>query len=252
MDQGQSLTWIESGEAFPSVLTAWQKGSEAPGLLCAGGDLDITTILDAYSHGIFPWFSANQPILWWSPSPRMVLQTRNFKLHRSLKKSLRHFIESENCIIRFDSAFEQVIRHCAGARNKQQGTWIGPSMIEAYKALHTAGFAHSVEVWIDSILVGGLYCVAIGKAVFGESMFTFKTDASKIALAALVSFCLEHDIRMIYSQQETDHMTSLGAFPIERSEFLNYIALTKAAQSPLWEFKPENWNTLLAPGSPHD
>ncbi|MGH6639017.1 MAG: leucyl/phenylalanyl-tRNA--protein transferase, partial [Polaromonas sp.] len=180
------VPWLAAGEDFPPLESAWGRQDPAPGLLAAGGTLDVATLVQAYSLGIFPWFSLGQPVLWWSPDPRMVLRTHNFKLHRSLRKSLLHFLDDATCEIRFDSAFEQVINACASKpRAGQPGSWIVPDMVQAYCALHSAGHAHSVETWIEGELAGGLYCVNLGRMVFGESMFAHQTDASKMALTAL-------------------------------------------------------------------
>ncbi len=246
------LPWLEAGEDFPPVDQAWGPHAEAPGLLAAGGQLDVDTLCRAYAAGIFPWFSEGQPILWWSPDPRMVLDVANFRLHRSLRKTLQKFRRTPGCEIRIDSAFDLVIRACAGSsREGQSGTWIVPPMVQAYGALHRAGHAHSVEAWIDGKLVGGLYCVALGKAVFGESMFSHVSDASKIALAALVCFCRQHGIRLIDCQQNTRHLASLGAAEMSRAEFLaaSQSALTQPA--PRWHFEPVYWQQLtVSPPEP--
>lgn len=239
------LPWLDPGDDFPPVNQAWSTDSEAPGLLAAGGQLDVPTLCQAYAEGIFPWFSTGQPILWWSPAPRMVLDVTKFRLHRSLKKTLQKFLATPGCEVRIDSAFDQVIEACAGsAREGQSGTWIVPPMVQAYRALHRAGFAHSVETWIDGQLVGGLYCVALGQAVFGESMFTRVTDASKIALAALVCFCRQHGIRQIDCQQNTRHLASLGAREISRDDFLSEVHLARRESSPPWHFEPLYWEQL--------
>jgi leucyl/phenylalanyl-tRNA--protein transferase len=212
-----------------------------------GGALDVETLKRAYARGIFPWFSQGQPILWWSTDPRMVLQTAHFRLHRSLRKSLQKFRENPGCEIRFDSAFAEVIQTCAGgSRRGQDGTWIVPPMELAYTALHEAGYAHSVETWIDGKLAGGLYCVALGTAVFGESMFARQTDASKIALAALVAFCREQQIALIDCQQNTAHLASLGAKEMPRHEFLAQVAKNSQRAAPRWEFKPLYWSHILS------
>ena len=240
------LPWLEPGEAFPPVTQAWGPGSEAPGLLAAGGALDVDSLRRAYAHGIFPWFSTGQPILWWSPEPRMVLEVSRFRLHRSLRKTLQKFISSPGCEVRFDSAFEQVITACAGSpRVGQDGTWIVPPMVQAYTELHRAGHAHSVETWINGQLVGGLYCVALGQAVFGESMFTRAADASKIALAALVAFCRHQGINLIDCQQNTQHLASLGAHEIPRVDFLRQITAGQAQAGPRWHFDALYWRELM-------
>ena len=240
------LPWLEPGEPFPSLAKAWGPQSQAPGLLAAGGQLDVKTLRDAYCHGIFPWFSDGQPILWWSPDPRMVLQVANFRLHRSLRKTLQAFCSSSACEIRFDSAFREVIQNCADSpRAGQGGTWIVPDMVEAYVRLHHAGDAHSIETWVDGQLVGGLYCVSLGKVVFGESMFTRIPDASKVALAALVSFCRHHHISAIDCQQNTSHLASLGAHEIARNDFVKVVARASMETAPNWQFDPLYWRELL-------
>lgn len=245
------VPWLAAGESFPPLEEAWNHHDPAPGLLAAGATLDVPTLVEAYSQGIFPWFSLGQPPLWWSPDPRMVLQTRDFKLHRSLRKTLAHFQERPGCEVRFDSAFEQVIKACAGKpRAGQPGTWIVPDMVQAYGSLHRAGHAHSVETWEDGELIGGLYCVNLGRMVFGESMFAHQTDASKIALAALVAFCRAHEVAMIDCQQNTRHLASLGAGEISRAEFVAHLAHNVGKTAPLWQFKPVYWNQLLTTGMP--
>ena len=242
----RALPWLEAGDSFPAISMAWGEGDPAPGLLAAGGALDVPTLLAAYSQGIFPWFSDDQPVLWWSTDPRMVLQTRDFKLHRSLRKSLGHFVSDARCEIRVDNSFAQVIENCSSKlRAHQPGTWILPSMVEAYCALHAAGHAHSVETWINGELAGGLYCVNVGGAVFGESMFAHKTDASKIALCALIAFCRAKGIAMIDCQQNTQHLASLGAFEITREEFAVHLAETIDNAAPIWRFEPLYWNEIL-------
>ena len=242
----RQLPWLAPGQAFPPLESAWGSAEPAPGLLAAGETLDVPTLVEAYSHGIFPWFSLGQPVLWWSPDPRMVLQTRHFKLHRSLRKRLVHFINDTQCEIRVDSAFERIISACARQpRAGQSGTWIVPDMQRAYLDLHHAGHAHSVETWIDDELAGGLYCVNLGQMVFGESMFAHQTDASKIALAALVAFCRAKGITMIDCQQNTGHLASLGAAEISRSDFAIHVARNVGASAPAWQFKPSYWDHLL-------
>ena len=239
------LPWLDAGEQFPNVNCAWGPGDPAPGLLAAGAALDVATLVQAYEQGIFPWFSDGQPTLWWSPDPRMTLYTLQFKLHRSLRKSLQHFLNNPACEIRFDTAFSEVINACASkARDGQPGTWILPEMITGYCALHDAGHAHSVEIWMDGKLVGGLYCVNLGGMVFGESMFAHVTDASKIALCALVAFCRGHGIDMIDCQQNTGHLASLGAGEISRDEFTAHVAKSITRPAPAWQFEPVYWDQL--------
>jgi leucyl/phenylalanyl-tRNA---protein transferase len=242
------LAWIEPGQAFPPLALAWGPDSPAPGLLAAGGQLDTPTLLAAYSQGVFPWFSQDQPVLWWSPDPRMVLQVDHWRLHRSLRRVLERFRRDPVCQIRIDSDFSAVIRRCAGIeRPSQSGTWIVPEMIGAYERLHAAGHAHSVETWIGGRLVAGLYCVAIGRSVFGESMFTTVTDGSKIALAGLVAFCRSQGIARIDCQQNTRHLASFGAAEMPRSDFIADVARTAREPSPIWCFDPVYWDELFPP-----
>lgn len=240
------LPWLQPGDPFPDVTTAWTCADPAPGLLAAGGDLAVDTLQRAYRRGIFPWFSDGQPILWWCPDPRMVLDVTDFRLHRSLRKSLRRFIATPGCEIRVDHDCRAVIEACASSqREGQSGTWIVDSMIDAYAQLHGAGLAHSVETWIDGQLCGGLYCVAVGRAVFGESMFARRTDASKLALAALVAICRAQGIARIDCQQNTRHLASLGAHEIARADFVAQLA--QAAEQPpaSWRFEPVYWADLM-------
>jgi len=221
-----------------------------PGLLAAGGALDVPHLVAAYGQGIFPWFSEGQPILWWSTAPRMVLRPAEFRLHRSLRKTLRRFRASPACELRIDSDFSAVIHACAGTpREGQSSTWIVPRMVQAYEALHATGFAHSVETWVNGRLVGGLYCVALGRAVFGESMFAHATDASKIALAALVGLCRREGVALIDCQQNTAHLASLGAREIEREVFLTHVARARTQPVMDWRFAPECWDELLGANS---
>ena len=242
-----NLPWLAENALFPAPEMAWNQQSEAPGLLAIGASLDTTTLVNAYSNGIFPWFSTGQPILWWSPDPRMVLRPANFQLHRSLCKTINRFRKSTNCEIRVDSAFESVIAACASSpRSGQAGTWIVPAMVRAYTDLYHAGFAHSIETWVDDKLEGGLYCVAVGNAVFGESMFARSTDASKIALTALVALCREYGVALIDCQQNTRHLASMGASEIPRAEFLSHIRMAQRHTGPIWQFSPLYWAHVLS------
>lgn len=242
------LPWLEANSPFPPPLQAWGAETPAPGLLAAGGRLDVQHLTDAYRHGIFPWFSTGQPILWWTPDPRMVLEPERFRLHRSLRRTLLKFRSTPGCAIRVDHDFHAVISACANKQRKdQQGTWIVAEMVAAYDAMHAAGHAHSIETWVNGRLVGGLYCIALGHAVFGESMFTHAPDASKTALAALVCLCKAQGVRLIDCQQNTAHLASLGAHEIDRADFLHHIEHA-CAQPPLrWTFDPVYWNELLPP-----
>jgi leucyl/phenylalanyl-tRNA--protein transferase len=218
------IPWLEAHTPFPDVSEALT--TDAPGLLAAGADLSPQRLLLAYRHGIFPWFSEGQPILWWSTDPRMVLMTDQFRISDSLKKTLRKVQRDPRYEVRFDSAFEQVMRACAAPRKDGPGTWISEDIIKGYSGLHKLGYAHSAELWLDGQLVGGAYGVCIGRMFYGESMFARVTDGSKIALAWLVHFLRLHGVAMIDCQQETGHLASLGAAPIPRTQFLAHLRNT--------------------------
>ncbi|MGQ9685337.1 MAG: leucyl/phenylalanyl-tRNA--protein transferase [Thiobacillaceae bacterium] len=211
------IPWLRAADPFPPVEAAIR---EPNGLLAAGADLSPQRLLDAYSRGIFPWFNAGEPILWWSPDPRMVLFPEEFKPSRSLCKRLRRI----DYQVRIDTAFREVMLACAGPRSGQRGTWITPQMVDAYVRLHALGHAHSVETWIGGELVGGLYGVAIGRVFYGESMFTRVRDASKIAFAHLVAKLKAWGYALIDCQMSTRHLASLGAREIARSEFTALLA----------------------------
>lgn len=221
------IPWLEADTPFPDVRYALSDADGAPGLLAAGGDLSPLRLLDAYRHGIFPWFSEGQPILWWSTDPRMVLSTERFVISHSLKKALKKVqkskIQGGPWQIRFDTAFEEVMRACAQPRADHAGTWISEEIIEGYSSLHRQGFGHSSELWLDDKLVGGAYGICIGRMFYGESMFARLPNASKIALAYLVHFLKQNGVRMIDCQQETAHLASLGARPISRQAFLSHL-----------------------------
>jgi leucyl/phenylalanyl-tRNA--protein transferase len=208
-----SIFLIQGDTPFPAVELAL---SQPNGLLAVGGDLSPERLLDAYRHGIFPWFNADDPILWWSPDPRMVLFPSEFKVSHSLRKVL-HNGDYE---VRFDTAFEQVMRACAAPRKGQPGTWILEEMIAAYCKLHQAGYAHSIETWINGELVGGLYGMALGRMFYGESMFSRHSNASKIAIAHLCKQLEHWNFGMIDCQMNTPHLASLGAREISRNEFI--------------------------------
>jgi len=238
------VRWLKgAADPLPEANQALGADSEAPGLVAAGGELTNRRLAEAYAKGIFPWYSQGQPILWWSPDPRMVLLPAEFKLARSLKKTIRRFIATPGCELRIDSAFDRVIAACATTpRGGSGGTWIVPEMIRAYRRWHAAGSVHSVETWIDGKLAGGLYGVGIGRMFFGESMFAHRTDASKIALAGLVAFCRGHGIETIDCQQRTDHLASFGGREIARSEFQSRVG-TALALPPVvdWSYDLRLW-----------
>jgi len=199
-------------DAFPPLEQALD---EPDGLLCAGGDLSPARLLEAYRRGIFPWYSEGQPILWWSPDPRAVLFPEEFRISRSLAKTLRN----RGYQTRVDSAFAEVVAGCADADLRPEGTWISPDMQSAYLEMHRLGHAHSVETWRAGRLVGGLYGVALGKVFFGESMFSIERDASKVALARLVDESTARGIELIDCQLASAHLESLGARCIPRARF---------------------------------
>ena len=214
------IPWLHPGDpadAFPSVETAL---TEPDGLLCAGGDLSPARLLEAYRRGIFPWFSQGQPILWWSPDPRTVLYPAEFKVSRSLAKTIRN----RGFAVTVDRAFAEVMARCADERLRPEGTWISPQMRAAYQRLHELGLAHSYETWDGDRLVGGLYGVALGSVFFGESMFSLERDASKVALAELVRAMIERNGRLIDCQVASAHLESLGARSIPRRRFVHELA----------------------------
>ncbi len=208
--------------------------AEEDGLLGVGGDLSPERLINAYANGIFPWYSDEQPILWWSPDPRLILFPKDFKRNKSLKK----VVEKGSFNIRFDNDFESVIRNCAIIkRDDQEDSWITEEMIKAYINLHQLGYAHSVETYFEDKLVGGLYGVSIGRAFFGESMFHKKTDASKVALWHLIDRLIDWDFDFVDAQQETNHIKSLGAIAVKREKFLNLLEIAIAKEGII-----QKWN----------
>ena len=241
------LVWIDDEAPLPPAASAMGPDDEAPGLVAAGGRVTPRRLEEAYRKGIFPWYSAGQPVLWWSPDPRMVLPVAEFRLSQSMRKTLRRFVRSAGCEVRVDSAFDRVIHACAEARRSgQSGTWITPAMIDAYTAWHAKGRVHSVETWIDGELAGGLYFVAIGHMWYGESMFARRSDASKIALAGLVGLAREHGVELVDCQQNTAHLASFGAREIARRDFEAH--LVRAVRGPDvadWTYHDSLWRHLL-------
>jgi leucyl/phenylalanyl-tRNA--protein transferase len=234
-----ALVWLEDSDSFPSPREFVQDNPKLPdGLLALSETINADFLLQAYQQGIFPWYSEGQPVMWWCTSPRMVLPPKDFKVSHSLKKTLGRVLHDPSWEIRVDSNFREVMLQCANSnRPGQDGTWITPQIMNAYSELHTKGFAHSIETWCNEHLVGGLYCVSIGRMVFGESMFTKVPNASKIALAGLCAWCKSVGIELIDCQQETKHLASLGATPIAKNAFLDYIESAIKVSSPSW-----NWN----------
>ena len=229
------LRWIETGQALPPPDQAWGPHSPAPGLVAASRDLSALRLVESYGQGIFPWYSSGQPVLWWSPDPRMVLKPQNFRFHRSLRQALKRGQLQPGFSLCFDRDFHQVIERCSQAPRKgQSGTWIVPDMVKAYQEMHSIGLAHSAELWLDGSLVAGLYFVAMGHAVFGESMFTTVSDGSKMALALLVSVCLQHGIDAIDCQQNTRHLASLGAQEMPRADFVAQVQRARHMPAVDW------------------
>ena len=233
------IAWLGEEDPFPAVETALR---DPNGLLAAGGGLAPERLLDAYRRGIFPWFGEDDPVLWWTPDPRMVLWLNELHVSRSLRRTLR----SGRFTVTLDTAFAAVIDGCAEPRADDAATWITPEMRRAYIALAKRGHAHSVETWRDGELVGGLYGVAVGRMFYGESMFSRSTDASKVALASLVGQLQRWGFELIDCQMSTTHLASLGAREIPRSEFLRHLARLTAlppAPSP-WTFEADVVETL--------
>ncbi len=221
------IPWLEKHAPFPDVSEALTEADGAPGLLAAGADLSPERLLNAYQSGIFPWFSEHQPVLWWSTDPRMVLPTAEFRISDSLRNTLKKVDQSMRTAgrwqVRFDTAFESVIRACAAPRAGASGTWISEEIVAGYCELHTLGYAHSSELWRDDELVGGAYGICIGRMFYGESMFAKVTDASKTALAYLVEFLRSQDVELIDCQQETNHLASLGGRTMPRNAFMFHL-----------------------------
>jgi leucyl/phenylalanyl-tRNA--protein transferase len=219
------ITWLtptDPPDVFPDIESALV---EPDGLLAAGGDLSSERLLYAYRHGIFPWYEEGQPILWWSPDPRCVFLPGDLHISRRVQRQMRN----SPAELRFNTAFTDVIRACAGARKSQQGTWITADMITAYERLHAEGWAHSVEIWEADKLTGGVYGLLIGKAFFGESMFSASANTSKMALFGLTQHLQEFGLELIDCQVVSEHLLTLGARIIPRSEFA---AILKRACNP--------------------
>jgi leucyl/phenylalanyl-tRNA--protein transferase len=224
------IPWLDRNQPFPPLSQALM---EPNGLLAAGGNLSAERLIDAYRQGIFPWYSTDQPLLWWSPDPRMVLIPDELKISRSLGKR----VHKRDFEIRIDTAFEPVMRACAAPRDSQSGTWITDDMINAYTTLNQQGLAHSVETWIDGVLAGGLYGVGLGRMFYGESMFTRATDASKIALAHLARQLQRWQFGMVDCQMNTPHLASLGAREIPRADFVRRLKVLVDCEPPhSWQF----------------
>ncbi len=222
------IPFLGPGDPFPPVDQALDNPD---GLLAAGGTLSARRLVDAYRRGIFPWFNEGDPILWWSPDPRTVLRPSNIHLSHSLRKRMR----KQAHLITIDRAFARVLEGCAAPRVGDRGTWLSAAMRRAYTALHASALAHSVEIWMDGELAGGIYGVAIGRMFFGESMFARRTDASKIAMAGLAAQLERWGFPLIDCQLETSHLVSLGAEPMRRRQFVAELTRLVDAPSPAWE-----------------
>lgn len=234
MDNPIRLHWLDPrtpDEAFPPARMAMR---DPNGLLAIGGDLSIPRLLRAYSNGIFPWYNPDEPILWWSPDPRAILVPSSMKVSRSLAKSIRR----QDYAMTMDQAYSRVLAGCSAARAGSPGTWLGPEMRAAYDDLHRNGFSHTVEVWRGGELVGGLYGVAIGRAFFGESMFSRVSDASKIALFWLCQQLIVWQYPLIDCQVSSEHLKTLGAVDVSRERFLTQLRAATAlpGRSGLWRF----------------
>lgn len=228
------IPWLEESDPLPPVERALRRPN---GLLAAAGGLSLPRLIDAYSRGCFPWFNEGEPVLWWSPDPRMVLVPDELHVSRSLARRVRQ----ARFEVRADTAFREVMTRCAEPRDGQSGTWITGEMLNAYVSLHQAGFAHSIETWMDGALVGGLYGVAIGRAFFGESMFARATDASKLALVHLVAQVRRWGFGLIDCQMKTAHLARFGAREISRATFLKQIAglVTRPSPPSPWRLDPD-------------
>lgn len=229
------LTWINDDAPFPPTERALPNG-----LLAIGGTLDCERLYAAYTQGIFPWYNPGDPVLWWSPDPRMVLECQRFRPSHSLRKRLRQIARTDHdpearLQVRVNTAFAQVIASCAAPAPTRPETWITKDIQHAYTRWHEAGYAHSIETWQDNVLVGGLYGISLGQMFFGESMFNRANDASKIALAYLVNRLQACGVELIDCQQETSHLASLGASPIPRTEFLQRLEQLREQTGPVWQ-----------------
>ena len=220
-----TIPWLGPNDPFPDPRSQPDPDPEVPGLLAVSERIYSGQLERAYRSGIFPWYSDHQPVLWWSPDPRMTLNPANLKISQSLRKTIRSTLDDPSLTLRVDHDFSGVMRACATTeRPGQDGTWITHEIMDAYTALHEQGHAHCITLEQNQQAIGGLDCVSFGGMVFGESMFSKVRDSSKLALAALCAWCYDHRVTLIDCQQETAHLRSLGAMPIGRSEFLQHVA----------------------------
>jgi leucyl/phenylalanyl-tRNA---protein transferase len=234
-----AIPWLDHDDPFPEPRHFVQNNARLPdGLIAVSETMTLSRLQEAYRQGIFPWYSEGEAVMWWCTSPRMVLRPKELIVRRSLRKKIKQVCTDPAWEIRVDSSFQEVMLACASSKRAgQAGTWITSDIIATYTAMHQIGQAHSVETWYNNQLVGGLYCINLGKMIYGESMFTRMTDASKLALCALCAWSESVGIAMIDCQQQTQHLASLGALPIRKEEFLDWIASQIDLPAPLW-----NWN----------
>ncbi len=234
------LPFLKQDSPFPEISLALD---DPNGLLAAGGDLSVKRLLDAYQQGIFPWYSDGEPILWWSPNPRTTFIVDDYSAPRSLKR----WVNKTPLKVTLNQAFAEVVRACAEPRGDQDGTWITEDIELAYINLHLSGFAHSVEVWQDDLLVGGIYGVSIGKLFCGESMFSRISNASKLALSSLIGLIRQHQFPILDCQVENPHLMSLGAENINRQRYIEYVARATKMNIPedLWRSRTLDHKLLL-------
>lgn len=254
-DSRPPLAWVGPLDDFPPSHQAWTDQHGANGLLAVGSSLTKDLLIRAYRRGIFPWSSSAEPVLWWTPDPRMVLRVSDFRLHRSIRQAARQY-QREGLTLRFNQDFDEIVQACSQPRAGQAGTWITPDIRAAYLGLHNQGLAHCLGLYQDQTLLAGLYFVQLGQMVFGESMFTRRTNGSKVCLAALVLGCQARGIALLDCQQQTGHLASLGARPIHRREFeqhLEQVIGQPAADGPeaglvhSWPREPLDWEPLVYP-----
>lgn len=248
-DQRPRLAWVGPSDDFPPSQQAWTEQQGANGLLAVGSSLTPDLLVRAYRRGIFPWSAEAEPVLWWTPNPRMVLSVEAFRYHRSIRQSARQF-ERDGLAVRFDQDFEAIMRACAEPRTGESGTWITDPIVQAYCSLHQTGLAHCVGLYQQQTLLAGLYFVNLGAMVFGESMFTRVTNGSKVCLAAVVQVCQQAGVALIDCQQQTAHLASLGASPIARTAFERHLQQTTDARPIDWPADAFDWAPLTR-AAPH-
>ena len=243
------IPWLEPDDAFPDTSTALSHVRGLNGLLAASAQVHATQLVQAYRRGCFPWYSVGQPVLWWTPNPRTVLPVAGYHLSHNTRKGLKRLLRDQRLSIRIDTDFAQTMQRCAQAPNRQtSGTWITPGMVTAYHTLHQQGLAHAIEAWVDDQLAGGLYCVNIGRMVFGESMFMLQPGGSKLALAALVALCRAQHLPLIDCQQDTPLLRAHGAVALPRLTFESQLATLVNQPLVDWRFDPTTmWPQLLQP-----